>query len=96
MAHSTLRQAIQTWQQRFDLTGMALVETSLASRPMRADCSIDATLAQLARVTPVQFAVELRYPWGNGDGHGGALLGLLPESCELGCTPDAALAVEAA
>lgn len=88
MAHSTLRQAIQTWQRRLELTGMGLVETTLETRPVRddwsdsrtaLDASIDATLAHLARLTPSQFAIELAYPWGREDGRAGALLGIIPQ-----------------
>ncbi len=91
MAHGTLRQAIQMWQQRLELTGMGLVETALAQGSARGDCSgastprnasIDATLAHLARLTPSQFTVELSYPWGREDGKVGEMLGLIPEPCD--------------
>ncbi len=84
MAHSTLRQAIQMWQQRLDLTGMGLVETTLAQGRVGDGCSVDATLAHLARRSSGQFAVELAYPWGNADGDAGSLLGFLPDACGAG------------
>ena len=84
MAHSTLRQAIQMWQQRLDLTGMGLVETTLEHGHRVRGCTIDATLAHLARRTPSQFTVELSYPWGNADGDAGALLGFFPDACTSG------------
>ena len=89
MAQMTLRQAIQTWQQRFEMTGLGLVEATLEHGPVRdgwcdssliRDTSIDVTLAHLSRRTSSQFAVELAYPWGREDGKAGALLGLLPEA----------------
>lgn len=92
MARITLRQAIQTWQQRLELAGMGLVETTLEQEPARHEwsdstatrrsASIDATLARLAGLTPGQFAVELAYPWGREAGEAGALLGIIPEACE--------------
>ena len=88
MANSTLRNAIQMWQQRLDLTGMALVETTLTTGHRDSGCSIDATLAHLARRTPSQFTVELSYPWGNADGDAGALLGLFPDACTAGNEPN--------
>lgn len=96
MAHGTLRQAIQTWQQRLGLTGMGLVETALAQGSTRAGgsdsstpftASIDATLAHLARLTPSQFTVELAYPWDREDGNAGGLLGFIPESCDESSEP---------
>jgi len=84
VAHSTLRQAIQMWQQRLDLTGLGLVETTLEAGRATRGCTIDATLAHLARRSPKQFAVELAYPWGNEDGDAGALLGFFPEACAAG------------
>jgi len=103
VAHGTLRQAIQTWQQRLELTGMGLVETALAQGPKRDDgscssttlnASIDATLAHLARLTPSQFTVELSYPWGREDGRVGGMLGLISkpadESSESWSQADAA------
>jgi hypothetical protein len=94
VAHITLRQAIQTWQRRLELTGMGLVETTLDRGHGRADgtdssttlgASIDATLACLSRLTPTQFAVELAYPWCPEDGRAGALLGFIPETCGAQC-----------
>ena len=87
MAQNTLRQAIQTWQQRLELTGMGLVETPLERRAVCNDWSdsgaiIDATLARLSRLTPSQFAVELAYPWGREDGNVGALLGTFSGPCD--------------
>ena len=81
MAYSTLRQAIQTWQQRLELTGLGLVEAALGQGEAEGGCSTDATLAHLARRTPGQFTVELSYPWGSGDGDAGALLGFFPDAC---------------
>jgi hypothetical protein len=81
-----LRQAIRTWQERSELTGIGLVETT----PNRDGCSVDATLAHLSRVTPNQFTVELAYPWGDADGGAGAMLGFFPDSCvATGCSADA-------
>lgn len=99
MAHLTLRQAIQTWQQRLDLTGVGLVEATLEHGPIQdgwtdsslaPDASIDVTMARLARQTPSQFAVELAYPWGREDGHVGALLGIFSDSCSCWVQADAA------
>jgi len=72
-----LRQAIRTWQQRSELTGIGLVETVSG----RSTCSVDATLAHLSRLTPNQFTVELAYPWGDTDDAAGAMLGFFPDSC---------------
>lgn len=87
MVHSTLRQAIQTWQRRLDLTGMGLVEATLEQGHATRGCSIDVTLAHLARRTPGQFTVELSYPWGSADGDAGAMLGFFPDECTAGQEP---------
>ena len=96
MAQNTLRQSIQTWQRRLEMTGMGLVETPLERRAVCDDWSdtstiIDATLAHLSRLTPSQFAVELAYPWGREDGNVGALLGTFAGPCDsaTGSWPEA-------
>jgi hypothetical protein len=80
VANNTLRQAIRNWQQRSELTGIGLVESSLSAGQQRNGCRIDVTMARLSRLTPGQFTIELAYPWGDGDG-AGALLGFFPDSC---------------
>lgn len=99
MAHLTLRQAIQTWQQLLELTGVGLVEASLEKGPvadgwsdssLTPDASIDVTMALLACRTPSQFAVELAYPWGRDQGGAGALLGIVSDSCSAWPQADAA------
>ena len=87
MAQTTLRQAIQTWQQRSELTGIGLVETTLESKLADAGCSIDATLSHLSRLAPGQLTVELAYPWGNESGNAGLLLGFFPDACTAGQEP---------
>jgi hypothetical protein len=80
VANNTLRQAIRNWQQRSELTGIGLVESTLDAGQDRTGCLVDATMARLSRLTPGQFTIELAYPWGDGDG-AGALLGFFPDSC---------------
>ena len=91
MAHFTLRQAIQRWQQRLDLTGLGLVETVLEPRPARDQSSdpcatfkvsIDATLAQLSQLTPSQFTIELAFPQAGESRVLGVVSGLGDGACD--------------
>ena len=91
MAHFTLRQAIQRWQQRLDLTGLGLVETALVPGPARDQpsdpcatftTSIDATLAQLAQLTPSQFTIELAFPQAGESRVLGVFSGITDDACD--------------
>jgi hypothetical protein len=96
VAMNTLRESIQSWQERLQLAGMGLVETALEPRatagcaPMLLNChgaSIDATLEHLSRRTSGQFTVELAYPWRHEEDQAGALLGFAADPAdEATCT----------
>ncbi len=93
MTCDLIRQAILT-QQRHELAGIGLVESTLDRRAVcstrfdsisTSGCSIDKTLAHLSRLIPGRLAVELDYPWGTNDGPTGALLGIIPEQFDEDC-----------